>query len=180
MLFISKINCRLTVSRFQGLVWVWGSILDVIKRGPELLRGDNVTTPRSSAAGSAASRYSGGQVNLSWRQFTAKLQKVHSLSGHSVLYILRILKKACGQIKLYKQHVQLFSYFTCRSKESFNLVEIWKLKNKLYWYWQNIAVKLLIFITQVKNCPNRLKKIINDILWFNCDQCIFFFISQFI
>lgn len=121
-LFISKINCRLTVSNSQGLVWVWGSILDVIECGPEFLRGNNVTTPRSSAAGSAASRYSGGQVNLSWRQCTAKLQKVHSLSGHSVLYISRILEKACGQIKLYKQYVQLFSYFTCTSKELFNLV----------------------------------------------------------
>lgn len=62
-----------------------GSLLDVAARGCELLRGDNVTTLGFPAAGSAASRYSWGQVNAGRRLITGTFR----LTAQNMLYMLR-------------------------------------------------------------------------------------------
>lgn len=77
------------VSSFQGPVHTHGecvgSLLDVIARGGELLRGDNVTTLGFPAAGSAASRYSWGQVNPGWGLITGTV----CLTAQNMLYMFR-------------------------------------------------------------------------------------------
>lgn len=65
-----------------------GSILGVTVRGRELLRGDNLTTPRSPTEGGAASRYSRCQVNPDW---WAKKSKRHSRVWTFILQHLWIL-----------------------------------------------------------------------------------------
>ena len=83
---VSDLNCGVIAYSFKGLVQmlevcvcvcvcvVGGSVLDVITQGRKLLRGDNVTTPLSPAAGSTVSRYSQGQVNPCLWLITAKLK----------------------------------------------------------------------------------------------------------